>query len=722
MKLRGTSPWVLASLVIMAMAGCAEGVVAEQGTVDAMVDAGEVMPDVVVDAAPDLAPEVTPGGDAAPDLEDVTEETTPEVLEDVAEEVIQAFPCVPGVAPEDPCWYCKCNDDGTKKCFALGASTSCPSDDCCVTNATCQPCAPGGDEPCPASQMQCTGPATIPCNVEGDCSDDTAVCLGGLCVCQSQPLAEGTACVMDPNFCTEGDTCQDGTCSPGTPVETDDGNPCTTPLCVKGVVYQVPIDGPCSDQNPCTMNDQCAGGVCVSGPPVTCQLAPCDQDGVCKPAQGCVLTPKPIGASCSPIGGDGCGTCQQGGWCQTTGSSCYDGNVCTSAICLPDGGCEFVANDLLCDDGDPCTWGDKCADKVCQPGIEAVCNDLNPCTDDVCVKGSCVSTVNEEPCDDDNVCTQEDTCSVALPPCPGPFGSPLVLHHVYVQPWQSLVRYSKDANVCGHIISMDGTLLHPPDLFCLAAECVDLEIPGGVLSVALGDMVMMCHGDDYTFCSEPVVVDQPSGSGFCTGVDVTAAMCDDDNPCTNDICHEDTGCAHVSNLTCGDYKLAYDDTVLTQSAGNQDCAEAMVHFDCPPGSVAIGTQGTNGEGFDSLALACAHLEPDGSLSTETATGSLGDVSTGVAFGPASCPGSQVLVGSLTYVDEGVLGLLGLCHPAPAVVTQTPGFTQQVPLVGKVTAESVGQPCPPGYVLTGMEGPLNSTVCAVTWQCTRMVKD
>ncbi len=58
--------------------------------------------------------------------------------------------------------------------------------------------------------------------------------------------------------------------------------------------------------------------------------------------------------------------------------------------------------------------------------ISGVCNDGNPCTDDVCVDGVCEYTPNTQPCNDQDPCTTADTCSggacVGGPP-PGCVGS-----------------------------------------------------------------------------------------------------------------------------------------------------------------------------------------------------------------------------------------------------------------------------------------------------------
>ena len=63
------------------------------------------------------------------------------------------------------------------------------------------------------------------------------------------------------------------------------------------------------------------------------------------------------------------------------------------AICVLLIGCVNVANVAPCDaDGDACTVGDVCKDKVCLAGSKKPCDDGELCTADSCDKasGNCV--------------------------------------------------------------------------------------------------------------------------------------------------------------------------------------------------------------------------------------------------------------------------------------------------------------------------------------------
>jgi hypothetical protein len=626
-------------------------------------------------------------------------------------------PCVPGIDPQDPCWYCKCTEHGVRKCFPLGAGSSCKTDDCCMLNSICQPCQDFPNQPCGGrSDMVCVGGPVLSCDSDDTCTSSKLECLGSGCQCTPIIEPEGTSCVHEPDLCTEGDSCIGGSCLPGVPLEKDDGNPCTTGLCIKGEIVQVPISGSCSDGNACTVNDQCQGGVCTSGPPAVCLKGACDATAVCNPTKGCVTTTKVTGSTCSPSGGDGCGLCNEEGWCQTGGESCDDSEYCTDTVCLGNDECIFVPNDNLCDDGDPCTWGDYCADGYCNAGGPLPCGDNNLCTDDVCVGGACVSTPNANLCNDGNACTIDDTCQVALPPCSGPFGAPLVLHHVFVQGWKVLVRYSKTYPECLELRNLAGQPVAP--IMCDSGECFDAEFPNSAFTAVLGDNVKVCI-EGTGICSSPILVDQPSGAGVCLGADAAQLLCDDEDFCTTDSCDPTSGCAHEPITPCGDLTLIYDDTQLTTSVDGEDCTGEITQIQCTSGSVAVGYSGKSGAFLDELRLRCRHLYIDGDLGMSSSTGPLGAGLGGGAFGPLSCPGDRILVGATIHASAKLHSVNGHCQEANAVGKLTEGFVAFAPQGGGAGGAAKAINCPVGYAVTGMKGPAGNQACAVQFICTRI---
>lgn len=154
--------------------------------------------------------------------------------------------------------------------------------------------------------------------------------------------ADNIAC-DDGSLCTQGDSCQSGTC--GAPVTCDDGNVCTTDTCNSafGCVFTTNTAA-CDDGNACTTGDQCSGGVCMPGGP----------------------------------------------------TDCNDGNVCTDDSCVAPTGCVNTANTLSCNDGNVCTGvladgTDSCSAGVCTSGPPISCDDGSNCTIDSCSNpGGCM--------------------------------------------------------------------------------------------------------------------------------------------------------------------------------------------------------------------------------------------------------------------------------------------------------------------------------------------
>ena len=234
--------------------------------------------------------------------------------------------------------------DGT----ACSDEDACTVGDQCVAGAcvlgpspclTCEQCLPGGG--CvPAPGWCYIGASCVPAGVPKPGS----ACLG--CVPEvavdQWSFAEGATC-SDGDSCTTGDVCQSGACT-GMPIScgalTD---ACAFGECFQGQCVAVPVDGPCDDGSVCTLTQACVQGKC-SG---------------------------------------------------TSFMDCTDGNVCTDDVCYPVPGCTHSSNSAACEDGDPCTAGDTCADAECAKGY-AACDDGDACTSDSC--------------DPDGTCQHEPHC------------------------------------------------------------------------------------------------------------------------------------------------------------------------------------------------------------------------------------------------------------------------------------------------------------------------
>jgi len=436
-----------------------------------------------------------------------------------------------------------------KKSVELGLFTSCE-----VTNehGACsgkRVCTDTGLSACDATAPQaetCNG-ADDNCDGdidEGTCDDGNA-CTTDACNgedgCAHTPV-EGEC--LDGDSCTIGDHCEAGACV-GTIIDCDDDDPCTDDACdaLGGCVFS-PNTSPCDDGDPCTLADQCGDGGCIgvaiqcdcqvdsdcadledgdlcngtlacdtSALPYKCAVdektvvqcaddpGPC-QASTCAPATGeCGPTAADDGFGCDD--GDPCTlaeTCANGACTGGVALNCFDDNPCTSDTCDNDG-CIHTANAAPCSDGDGCTLNDTCADGACKSGQALACDDGNACTDDACDPASgCVFTPNTVPCSDGDACTPEDTCAGGI--CQG--GAPMICD---------------DDEPC----TTDG---------CVDGAC---NYAANTLPCADGDV---CTVDDA--CADKT----------CLGA---ALVCDDDNSCTDDSCVAVIGCTYIPNTApCSD--------------------------------------------------------------------------------------------------------------------------------------------------------------------------
>ncbi|MBM4355008.1 MAG: hypothetical protein FJ109_14685, partial [Deltaproteobacteria bacterium] len=340
------------------------------------------------------------------------------------------------------------------------------------------------------------GPAVI-CDDKNPCTADSCD-AAGLCVY----VATNAMC-DDGNACTAGDACKGGKCVYAEEVKCDDGNVCTTDSCSPEAGWGFTFnEAPCDDGDICTSADKCASGVCKGGAVLSCDDGnPCTDDA-CDSKAGCTHTPNT--ATCDD--GNPCtedDTCSAAKCKGTKPTPCSDGNLCTDDTCDPNIGCVNTPNASPCDDGDKCTWGDKCGNGKCKPGTPFECNDGNVCTDDSCdpAKG-CVYLPNALPCDDGNPCTSLDVCAAGKCTAGG-------------------LTVCNDNNLC-------------TDDSCDPAKgCVFV--------------VNTVPCDDGNACTMTDVCSQ----GSCKGSGQLA--CNDNNLCTDDSCDPAKGCVFGNNeLPCSD--------------------------------------------------------------------------------------------------------------------------------------------------------------------------
>ena len=234
-------------------------------------------------------------------------------------------------------------DPATGKCVNTNADgTACDDGDACTENDQCQ-------------AGVCKGTAKD-CDDGNACTTDSCDQNTGKCVHTN--VDDGTAC-DDGDACTENDQCSAGVCQ-GTVKNCDDGNTCTTDSCDQstGECKHVNVsDGTaCNDGNACTINDSCVNGKCQGGAPLDCSkvkdLNTACTVGVCDPkAGGCIAQPKKDGTTCDDSNACTINDKCVNGQCRGENKVCDDGNACTVDFCDPKTG-KCVNNAM--DDGTKC--------------------------------------------------------------------------------------------------------------------------------------------------------------------------------------------------------------------------------------------------------------------------------------------------------------------------------------------------------------------------------
>lgn len=436
---------------------------------------------------------------------------------------------------------------------ACTGSGSCSDGDACTSGDTCT----GG---------VCLGSAVT-------CFDDSNPCTTAVCVpATGCGQVNNTATCDDANACTSADHCAGGVCA-GTAKSCDDSNVCTTDSCnpQTGACSNAPNTAACSDGDACTTGDVCQAGACKPGAPVTCNDSNSCTDDSCDKVKGCTFTNNDTN-SCTDnslcTSGDHC----KAGLCVTSPVTCPDdGNVCTTAVCVPATGCGQTFNTLACDDANLCTTGDVCAAGVCA-GTPKSCDDANVCTSDLCnpSTGACMSAPNTAACDDGNQCTVADTCAAGA--CTG--GTARVCNDNNpctddsCSPTTGCVFTPNNANPCS-----DGSLCTTGD-HCAQGSCVSTPVvcpdDSNVCTTAscspatgCGQTFNTAPCDDLDLCTTNDVC----GEGQCKPG--TAKDCSDSNVCTTDSCEPATGaCVHASNTAaCDDL----DGCTSTDTCANGVC-------------------------------------------------------------------------------------------------------------------------------------------------------
>lgn len=440
---------------------------------------------------------------------------------------------------------CLAQDDGnlcngTAFCnFATGK--------CQLNPASVVSCPSGGDTQCAANRCQPkTGQCAMTPRLDGLLCDDgnpcsaNESCQAGLCLATADicPCKKAADCPDDGNACNgllycdlNSNTCKVNpasvvVCLPGdnacAPVQCDPASgDCQPSPVVDGVA--------CDDGEPCTALGSCVAGTCKNG----ADICECEVDADCnlfengnlcdgtlycdKTKNACVVSPTTV-VSCSTANDTACSVARcapKTGQCALTnvamGVQCQDGNPCTVNDYCAQGACNTGVLVCLCqtdadcakyDDGDLCNGLWYCDQAGLEPNCAPQANSAvscdqakaPTCTSMVCAPktGSCGPQPIAGNCDDGNTCTTNDFCLDAA--CqPGP------------------VQVCNDANPCTFDLCVSGQ------------GCTHTLMPNAP-----------CN--DAEVCTKN---DRCTAAGACQGA---PTICEDGKDCTEDACQQSVGC------------------------------------------------------------------------------------------------------------------------------------------------------------------------------------
>lgn len=235
----------------------------------------------------------------------------------------------------NPCTTDTCGEDSTCHNTVVDNGVSCEDGNLCTSGSTCQNGACGG-----GSETSCE--ALDNCHNAGVCNPQTGLC--------SNPAKENGSACGNGNACDGSEVCQEGQCQSGTPVATDDNNPCTVDYCGEdGLAHHDNVENGTScnnDENACNGVNTCQSGECVqTTSPVTCEATDsCHTAGICDTQSGTCSNPaKENGSVCGDENAcNGSEVCDDGECTSGTAVNCDDENPCTLDSCGGSGECSHV--------------------------------------------------------------------------------------------------------------------------------------------------------------------------------------------------------------------------------------------------------------------------------------------------------------------------------------------------------------------------------------------
>lgn len=430
---------------------------------------------------------------------------------------------------KNPCTDDACDPDG-KKTGKTG----------CVNTANTKPCDDGSvcteGETCAAGVCKAGKPKAC---------DDGNACTDGICDPQKGcGFQLNTKPCDDGDVCTDADACKLGTCVGGKAKVCDDSNQCTTDVCDAKLKKCVSTahKGNCDDGSVCTTGERCIGGKCGYGTKKVCGYKACHTASCDAKTGACTYTPTP-----------GCGgNCTEDKHCKA------DSNVCTLEYCNTSTkkcAVKTMADGSKCNDGYACTKDEACKAGKCTNGKGVNCDDGNTCTSDLCdaATGKCTHKDNTAYCDDGDKCTYSDRCKAGK--CVA--GTPKTCND-----WKPCTADSCDAKTaaCVYTPIANCTATCAVDTDCAKSTVACQEAYCYAKKECRFKPVTNNSGcDDGNPCSAV----SWCWSGKCLGGNLTS--CDDGNICTDDVCSSKTGKCESSNnqSSCNDGDLCTAGDVCT---------------------------------------------------------------------------------------------------------------------------------------------------------------
>ena len=254
--------------------------------------------------------------------------------------------------------------------------------------------------------------------------------------------------------------------------------------------------------------------------------------------------------TCNGVDDDCDGTIDNGG-----DALCDDGNPCTDNVCNGFAGCAATNNTAACDDGDACTQTDTCQAGVCTGSNPVVCGASDQCHDaGVCdpATGACSNPVKADgtACNDGNACTQSDSCQAGV--CTG--SNPVVC---------GASDQCHDAGVCdpatgacSNPSKADGTACNDGDACTQSDSCQ--------AGVCTGSNPVVCGASDQ--CHDAGVCDPATGA--CSNpIKADGTACNDGDACTqSDSCQAGV-CTGSNPVMCGASDQCHDAGVCDPATG-----------------------------------------------------------------------------------------------------------------------------------------------------------